>query len=77
MRGWNREGYGGVSWRLRRTGLRGRAGGSPASSGVAWQQRLVMQNCQGIEPKPTWIREGYLDTVRAEALKADDHPTRP
>ena len=37
---------------------------------VAWQQRLVMENCQalahqGIEPQATWVREGYLDTVRA------------
>lgn len=37
---------------------------------VAWQQRLVLQNCralasQGIEPQVTWVREGYLDTVRA------------
>lgn len=37
---------------------------------VAWQQRLVVQNCQaladqGIEPQATWVREGYLDTVRA------------
>jgi Phosphotransferase enzyme family len=37
---------------------------------VAWQQRLVLQNCQalasqGIEPQATWVREGYLDTVRA------------
>jgi hypothetical protein len=37
---------------------------------IAWQQRLVMQNCQalasqGIEPQATWIRDGYLDTVRA------------
>jgi aminoglycoside phosphotransferase (APT) family kinase protein len=37
---------------------------------VAWQQRLVMRNCetlarQGIEPQATWVRGGYLDTVRA------------
>ena len=37
---------------------------------VAWQQRLVMQNCaalarQGIEPQATSIREGYLEAVRA------------
>jgi len=40
------------------------------TSRVAWQQRLVLQNCQalasqGIEPQATWIREGYPDTVRA------------
>jgi Phosphotransferase enzyme family len=37
---------------------------------VAWQQRLVMRNCealarQGIEPQATWVRHGYLDIVRA------------
>jgi hypothetical protein len=37
---------------------------------VAWQQRLVLQHCQalgcqGIEPQATWVREGYLDTIRA------------
>lgn len=37
---------------------------------VAWQQRLVLEHCQalarqGIEPQATWIREGYLDTIRA------------
>ena len=37
---------------------------------VAWQQRLVLQTCealagQGIEPQATWVREGYLATVRA------------
>lgn len=37
---------------------------------VARQQRLILQNCQalasqGIEPQATWVREGYLDTIRA------------
>ena len=37
---------------------------------VAWQQRLVLEHCQalarqGIEPQVTWVREGYLDTIRA------------
>jgi aminoglycoside phosphotransferase len=37
---------------------------------VAGQQRLVLQRCaalarQGIEPQATWVRDGYLDTVRA------------
>ncbi|HEY7265388.1 MAG TPA: phosphotransferase [Trebonia sp.] len=36
---------------------------------VAWQQRLVLRHCralarQGIEPQATWVREGYLDTIR-------------
>jgi len=40
------------------------------ASRVAWQQRLVLQHCQalashGIEPQATWVREGYVDTVRA------------
>jgi hypothetical protein len=40
------------------------------TSRVAWQQRLVLQNCRalarrGIEPQATWVREGYIDTVRA------------
>jgi hypothetical protein len=42
------------------------------TSRVAWQQRPVLQNCQalasqGIEPQATWVREGYLDTVRARS----------
>ena len=37
---------------------------------VADQQRLVLERCaalgrQGIEPQATWIRDGYLDSVRA------------
>jgi hypothetical protein len=37
---------------------------------VAWQQRLVLEHCQalarrGIEPQATWVRDGYLDTIRA------------
>ena len=37
---------------------------------VAWQQRLILRNCQalasqGIEPQASWVREGYLDTIRA------------
>jgi Phosphotransferase enzyme family len=37
---------------------------------VAQQQRLVLQNCEalgrrGIEPHATWVRHGYLETVRA------------
>jgi hypothetical protein len=37
---------------------------------VAGQQRLVLEQCaalarQGIEPQATWVRGGYLDTVRA------------
>ena len=37
---------------------------------VAGQQRLVLQQCealgrQGIEPQATWVRDGYLGTVRA------------
>lgn len=37
---------------------------------VASQQRLTLQRCEalgrrGIEPQATWIRDGYLDTVRA------------
>jgi len=43
---------------------------------VAWQQRLVMQNCQalasqGIEPQATWVREGYLYTIRARISWAE------
>ena len=37
---------------------------------VAREQRLVLDRCaalaaQGIEPQASWVREGYLDTVRA------------
>lgn len=37
---------------------------------VAEQQRLVLERCaalgrRGIEPQATWVREGYLGTVRA------------
>jgi hypothetical protein len=37
---------------------------------VADQQRLVLGHCaalagQGIEPQATWVRDGYLDTIRA------------
>jgi hypothetical protein len=36
---------------------------------VAEQQRLVLQcyealGRQGVEPQATWVRDGYLDTVR-------------
>jgi hypothetical protein len=36
---------------------------------VAEQQRFVLERCealgrQGIEPQATWIRDGYLETVR-------------
>jgi len=37
---------------------------------VAWQQRLVAADCEaiarrGIEPQATWVRQGYLDELRA------------
>jgi hypothetical protein len=42
----------------------------PLHSVQPCQQRLVRQHCQtlasqGIEPQATWIRDGYLDTIRA------------
>jgi len=49
---------------------------------VAWQQRLVLQHCQalagqGIEPQATWVREGYLDTIRARINWTESlHPLR-
>jgi hypothetical protein len=43
---------------------------SDSTGRVAWQQRLVMQNCQAlarrdIGPGRPWVREGYLDAIRA------------
>ncbi len=38
--------------------------------GVAHEQRLILRHCaglaaKGVEPQATWVRQGYLDTLRA------------